>query len=123
VVVLFEIERTTVLDVPVLRAIGELDLATAPQLSTAAEGELALRPPSLLVDLTPTTFLDSSGARALVHLARRAAAEGVALEVVCPRSNTAVRLVIDLLELRSVVPVIERLPLRLTGLRGGEDTP
>jgi hypothetical protein len=58
-----------------------------------------------------------------VQLARRAAAEGVALEVVCPRSNTAVRLVIDLLELRSVVPVIERLPLRLTGLRGGEEAP
>ncbi len=120
---LFEIERTTVLDVPVLRAVGELDLATAPQLSAAADAELAQRPPSLLVDLSPTTFLDSSGARALVQLARRAAAEGVALEVVCPRSNTAVRLVIDLLELRSVVPVIERLPLRLTGLRGGEEAP
>src|SRR5215217_7435364 len=111
--VLFEIERTTVFDTPVLRAVGELDLATAPALATAADEELALEPASLVVDLTPTTFLDSSGARTL---ARLAADQGVALQVVCPRTNTAVRLVIDLLELRSVVPVVESVPGRPTGL-------
>ncbi len=120
---LFEIERTTVFDTPVLRAVGELDLATAPVLITAANEELVLEPASLVVDLTPTTFLDSSGARTLVQLARRAAAQGVALQVVCPRSNTAVRLVIDLLELRSVVPVVESVPGRPAGLVGGEDAP
>jgi anti-anti-sigma factor len=123
VVVLFEIERTTVFDTPVLRAVGELDLATAPVLITAANEELVLEPASLVVDLTPTTFLDSSGARTLVQLARRAAEHGVALQVVCPRTNTAVRLVIDLLELRSVVPVVESVPGRPAGLVGGEDAP
>jgi anti-anti-sigma factor len=123
VVVLFEIERTTVFDAPVLRAIGELDLATAPALDTAADEELALEPASLVVDLSPTTFLDSSGARTLAQLARRAADQGVALQVVCPRTNTAVRLVIDLLELRSVVPVVEVIPGRPTGLVRREDAP
>jgi anti-sigma B factor antagonist len=123
VVVLFEIERTTIFDVPVLRAIGELDLTTAPMLAKAADEELALEPASLVVDLSPTTFLDSSGARALAQLARRAAAHDVALQVVCPRANTAVRLVIDLLELRSVVPVVETVPRRPTGIVGGDDTP
>jgi len=121
--VLFEIERTTVFDTPVLRPAGELDLATAPMLSKAADEELALSPSSLVVDLTPTTFLDSSGARLLAQLARRAAGQGVALQVVCPRANTAVRLVIDLLDLRSVVPVVESVPGRPTGLLGGTDAP
>jgi anti-anti-sigma factor len=121
--VLFEVERTTSFDVPVLRAVGELDLSTAPALAQAADDELALRPPSLVVDLSPTTFIDSSGARALTRLARRAAAEDVALQVVCPRQNTAVRLVIDLLELRSVVPVVEAVPHRPTGIGGREDAP
>jgi anti-sigma B factor antagonist len=123
VVVLFEIERTTVFDTPVLRAVGELDLATAPALDTAADEALALQPASLVVDLTPTTFLDSSGARTLARLARRTADQGVELQVVCPRTNTAVRLVIDLLELRSVVPVVESGPGRPTGLVRREDAP
>ena len=118
---LFEIERTTVFDVPVLRAVGELDLTTAPLLAKAAGEEMVLEPASLVVDLSPTTFLDSSGARTLAQLARRAAEHDVALQVVCPRSNTAVRLVIDLLELRSVVPVVESVPRRPTGLAGGDD--
>ena len=121
VAVLFDVERTTVFDTPVLRAVGEMDLTTAPLLAKAADDELLLEPGSLVVDLTPTTFLDSSGARTLAQLARRAAGHGVALQVVCPRRNTAVRLVIDLLELRSVVPVVESVPGRPTGLVGGED--
>ena len=82
---LFDIERTTVFDRPVLRVVGELDLTTAPLLTKATDG--------------------------------------VALQVVCPRKNSAVRLVIDLLELRAVVPVLEALPHRLTGIVGGEDAP
>ena len=119
---LFEVERTTVFDTPVLRAVGELDLTTAPVLTEAADAEFVLQPAGLLLDLTPTTFMDSSGARTLAQLARRAAADGVALQVVCPRGNSAVRLVIDLLELRAVVPVIEALPHRPTAVRG-DDAP
>ena len=120
---LFEIERTTVFDTLVLRVVGEMDLTTAPVLAKAADDELVLEPGSLVVDLTPTTFLDSSGARTLAQLARRAAEHRVALQVVCPKKNTPVRLVIDLLELRTVVPVLESVPGRPAGLRGGEDAP
>ena len=103
----FDVERTTVLGRPALSVRGELDLATAPRLAEAAESQLSQQPQSLVVDLTGTTFLDSSGARQLVRIARRAAAEGVGLEVVCPRANRPVRLVVDLLELRAVVPIVE----------------
>jgi anti-anti-sigma factor len=121
--VLFDVERTPIFDTPVLTAIDELDLSTPPILDEAADGELHAGPASLVVDLSPTTFLDSSGARTLVQLARRAAAQGVALQVVCPRTNTPVRLVLDLLEVRSVVPVVEAVPHRPSGLVGGEDAP
>ena len=103
----FDVERTTVLGRPALSVRGELDLATAPRLAEAAESQLSQQPQSLVVDLTDTTFLDSSGARELARIARRAAERSVALEVVCPRANRPVRLVVDLLELRAVVPIVE----------------
>ena len=103
----FDVERTTVLGRPALTVRGELDLATAPRLVAAAESLLSQQPQSLVVDLTGTTFLDSSGARELVRIARRAAADGISLEVVCPRANRPVRLVVDLLELRALVPIVE----------------
>ena len=120
---LFDVERTTVFDAPVLRVVGELDLTTAPLLTKAADAELVLAPATLFVDLTPTTFLDSSGARTLAQLARRSKAQGVGLQVICPRGNSAVRLVVDLLELRAVMPITEALPHRPTGIAGGEDRP
>ena len=103
----FDVEPTTVLGRPALRVRGELDLATAPRLAEAVESQLSQQPQSLVVDLTDTTFLDSSGARELARIARRAAEDSVALEVVCPRANRPVRLVVDLLELRAVVPIVE----------------
>ena len=61
---LFHIERTTVARRPGLTVRGELDLATAPRLRAAVEAELAAEAPGLVVDLTPTTFLDLS----LIHI-------------------------------------------------------
>ncbi len=103
----FEVERTTVLGRPALSVRGELDLATAPRLAEAFASQLSQQPQSLVVDLTDTTFLDSSGARQLARIARGAADQGVALQVVCPRANRPVRLVVDLLELQAVVPIVE----------------
>ena len=112
----FDVERTTVLGRPALTVRGELDLATAPRLAEAVESLLSQQPQSLVVDLTDTTFLDSSGARELVRIARRAAEGSVALEVVCPRANRPVRLVVDLLELRAVVPIVESPSLTGNGV-------
>lgn len=103
---LFDVERSTVAGRPALTVRGELDIATAPQLTAAAEALLASSPDSVVVDLTPTAFLDSSGARTLILIARRAAAAGTALHVVAPRANRAVRLPIDLLQLDTAVPIV-----------------
>ena len=115
---LFDVERTTLAGRPCLTVRGELDLATAPELATAVASLLAESPSALVIDLTPTTFMDSSGARELVRGARTAAAAGIELLVVAPQSHGSVRLTIDLLELRSIVPIVDSvadLPTRIAG--------
>ena len=45
---------------------GEIDIATAPNLRQALAEAIAARPSRLVVDLSATTFLDCSGARAII---------------------------------------------------------
>nr|WP_233491683.1 STAS domain-containing protein [Blastococcus sp. TBT05-19] len=104
--VLFEIGRTTVAGRAALTVRGELDLATAPQLAAAAEELMSTSPDGFVIDLSPTQFLDSSGARTLMVLARSAREAGVELHVLVPRGNRPVRLPIDLLDLGTAVPVV-----------------
>jgi anti-anti-sigma factor len=89
----------------VLHIQGELDTVTAPVLERAVAGAVEASPPLLVLDLTPTTFLDSSGARQVARSAREAMRAGTAARVVCPKGNRTVRLVIDPLELHTLVPV------------------
>ncbi len=106
----FEVERTTVAGRSVLTVRGELDIATVPDLGSAIDTELAAGPRALVIDLTPTRFIDSTGARCLLRAGKQAAGRGVSLLVVCPRSNSPVRLIIDLLELDQLVPIVEAVP-------------
>jgi len=101
----FDVERTTVAGRPSLTVRGELDLSTVPRLDAAAS-ELLADSAELVIDLTHTTFLDSSGARTLLGLAKKAGAAGAALHVLAPRSNRPVRLTIDLLDLGAFVPLV-----------------
>ena len=91
----------------VLAVRGEIDLFTAPELKQVLAESIENGRVRIVIDLTETTFLDSSGARQLVGLARSAKAAGVALQVVCPPDNRPVRLVVDLLELHALVPIVE----------------
>lgn len=106
----FDVERTTVAGRSVLTVRGELDIATVPDLGSAVDTELGGARRALVIDLTPTRFIDSTGARCLIRAAKQAAGKGVSLLVVCPRSNSPVRLIIDLLELDQLVPIIESVP-------------
>ncbi|MGY1602270.1 STAS domain-containing protein [Geodermatophilus sp. SYSU D00815] len=102
----FDVRHTSVREVPVLQVTGELDVLTAPRLADEVERALAERPALLALDLTATTFIDSSGARQIARAARAAGRSGAALQVVCPPTNRPVRLVFDLLSIDSVVPVL-----------------
>jgi anti-anti-sigma factor len=102
----FDVRPTTLRGHPVLEVHGELDLLTAPQLAEEVEKALAAGPSLLAIDLTATTFIDSSGARQVARAARVAGRSGTVVQVVCPPGNHAVRLVIDLLDLAALVPVL-----------------
>jgi anti-sigma B factor antagonist len=101
----FDVQYTTLRGHAVLTVLGDLDLLTAPVLAEAVEKALAT-PAPLVLDLTGTTFLDSSGAREIARAARAAARAGLPVQAVCPPGNRAVRLVFDLLDLASVVSVL-----------------
>ena len=102
----FDVQNSTVRGHPVLGVRGELDLLTAPELAEKVDQALAGKPPLLVVDLTETTFIDSSGARQVARAARAAGRVGTAVQVVCPPGNRPVRLVIDLLDLAALVPML-----------------
>jgi anti-sigma B factor antagonist len=116
--VLFDVGRTTVAGRPGITVRGELDLVTSPQLGKAVDALFDAGLDSLIVDLTPTTFLDSSGARELLRISRKAAAAGVQLHVVAPPSNGPVRLTVDLLDLGKIVPIVGSVQEVPTGVAG-----
>ena len=94
----------------VLHVSGELDIATVALLRDAVGKALAEAPRTLLVDLTATRFLDSTGCRELVRTAKAGAAAEVAVELVVPPDNGRVRRVIDFVQLSAFVPVHDLLP-------------
>jgi anti-anti-sigma factor len=62
---------------------GEMDLASAGQLTDATDKAVATeRPTEILVDLAAVTFIDSTGIRALLTAQRIADEQGVGLRVV-----------------------------------------
>ena len=117
---MFDVERRTVAGRPALTVRGELDLSTAPRLDAAADELLGNGGTELVVDLTPTTFLDSSGARTLLAVSRKAAAADVALFVLVPRTNKPVRLTVDLLDLGAFVPLVSSVAEIPTGIARGD---
>jgi anti-anti-sigma factor len=119
----FDVERRTVAGRPALTVRGELDLSTAPALEKAADEIIGGSDGELVIDLTPTTFLDSSGARSLLTVSRQAAAADVALFVVCPRANRPVRLTVDLLDLGAYVPLVASVGEIPTAIARGDAGP
>jgi anti-sigma B factor antagonist len=63
-------------DQPLLRAVGEIDLASGPVLAEALEQAFAAGASSLRLDLSGVTYMDSSGLGVLALATDRAAASG-----------------------------------------------
>jgi anti-anti-sigma factor len=55
----------------VIRAEGEIDIASAPLLDGAVEAAIVQGADHIAVDLQPTTFMDSTGLRSLISAHRR----------------------------------------------------
>jgi len=100
--VTFEVDVTRRGDADVATVRGELDIATAPALATALQGVAG----RIVVDLTDTSFLDSTGLRTLTTIAK---SDDSKLALVCPADNRAVLLVLELSGLDTVIDRFETL--------------
>ena len=60
---------------------GEIDMATAPQITDAVQNAIATEAAQVLLDLVEVTFLDSTGIRTLLFAHRDAGEQGVLLRV------------------------------------------
>jgi anti-sigma B factor antagonist len=89
----------------VLRIKGEIDMATVPSLRAVLDGVFDTAVEELCIDLSPTTFMDSSGVHLLYETLRRAESSGRRLTVVAPDGN--VRRVLMLCGLDGELPLRE----------------
>ena len=84
-----------------LGAAGDLDLATAPQFRGAIGTLLGTGCRHVVIDLSATTFLDSSGLGALVWAAHRMRAAGGDFSVVSPNAS-----IVTTLEITGAGPIL-----------------
>ncbi len=94
----------------VLSVQGELDMATAETLWAQVQDVLEPPPNSLLLDLTDLDFIDSSGCRGLLRAAREGQRVGVPVAIVVPPTNGKVRRVLEFLQFRELLPVLDERP-------------
>ena len=87
---------------------GELDIATAPVLERAFDGALDGRGGEFRLDVGGLTFMDSSGAKSLMHLHNRV--ESVGRHFVVQFPTPAVYRVLDLLGLDQVLDIRSKAP-------------
>jgi anti-anti-sigma factor len=86
----FEQDRNSI----VLRAVGDLDIASAPGLEHSLLHVLESAAPSIVLDLTAVSLIDPVGLRVLLWAAGRSREDGNRLRIDC--GSPAVRQLIDL---------------------------
>ncbi|MET0728162.1 MAG: STAS domain-containing protein [Acidimicrobiales bacterium] len=92
----------------VIRVGGELDLASAPELSKVLSEPVGSSTQPVLLDLSGVTFIDSSALRALVVAGRELADSGRKL-LIGPRSDTVAR-VLEVTQLDQQTEAFQVLP-------------
>jgi anti-sigma B factor antagonist len=101
-----ELDRSDGIVVVVLS--GEHDVYTAPTLRESIESVIDESVP-LVIDLTPTTFLDSSVLRVLLEARRTAEERGLGFAVALDDSEApGVRRILEVTGLIPVLPVLEK---------------
>ncbi len=82
----FEVALRTAEDVDTFVLTGELDIATADQLTDALNGASGESARDRVIDLSGVTFMDSTGLRVLISANRAAAEAGYSLTIVTGES-------------------------------------
>jgi anti-anti-sigma factor len=91
---------------------GEIDTTNAPRINQELVSLVDSGPGTLIADLTQTTFCDSSGAAALVRIAKRAQAGGVSFRVA---ASPAVMRVLGLLGADRLLDVYPGIDAAISG--------
>ena len=106
---IFELRASQAAKNLVVEVVGEVDMATAPELAEAIDAEAvhdSVR--RVVVDMTGVTFLDSSALNVLVHGQRGLAQREIAFRVVSP-ADQVVRRVFEITQLAVPLSVVDSL--------------
>ncbi len=105
--------------VVVARVVGEVDLSNVDDIESTISRSVTPETTGLLLDFTPTTYLDSAGIRMVFELARRLDARRHHLRLVAG-SDTLVHRVITLTQLGDTVPVDNSVADALSALAAND---
>ena len=95
-------------DVVLAHVRGEVDLSNAPSVRERLLAAVPNTASALVLDLSATQYLDSSGIRLIFELVERLASRGQKLELVVP-DDSLVKRVLVLTEVQQVVPIFASL--------------
>jgi anti-anti-sigma factor len=99
----------------VVKIAGEIDLSNADEIRSQVTASVPHQGPGVVLDLTHTTYLDSSGVRLLFELTQRLVTRGQRLALVVT-DHALVRRVILLTKLDDAVPMHDTLDDALRSL-------
>ena len=103
----FRIEERVDEGVPVIAVVGEIDVATAPQLRESLHGMIAQGQSTVVLDLLGVTFLDSTALGVLVGGLKRCRELGGELHVVV--ADARIRKIFEITGLNKVFPIVDAL--------------
>jgi anti-sigma B factor antagonist len=98
-------EEVPTAGVAVIAIAGQVDLYSAPELKRAVTRAIDGGAKQLVIDLTRTGFMDSSGLGVLVGAMKRLRKGGGSVEIVCP--DPGIRRLFELAGLSNVFPLHE----------------
>ncbi len=104
---MMQVHRSTVQDATVLRCDGRLTMVAAPALKSAIDEVVESGVTHVVVDLSETSFVDSSGLGALVAGLKRTRQAGGDLRIAEPQEQ--VRMVLALTNLDRILQPFDRL--------------
>ena len=106
---IFELRLSQAAETLVVEVVGEVDMATAPELTQAIDaGMLNESVRRVVVDLTDVTFLDSSALNALVHGQRDLTERKIVFRVVSPADQNVQR-IFEIAQLAVALGVVDSL--------------
>jgi anti-sigma B factor antagonist len=94
-------------DMPIVSVVGEIDVATAPQLRDCLHRVIGADRPTVVVDLLGVTFLDSTALGVLVGALKRCRELGGELHVVV--ADARIMKIFEITGLTKVFPIADSL--------------